>query len=241
MNCPCPQFDIQKYKDQPYQNTPCATCRLTKQTYKTNKHIQLYTTDGAQQDIQQVAAQQPDDSQYIPQNIPPSVIQTIQKACQQNMMVTLSNIVLKLCVMSKQYPALFEILILKMQHPTMSYYQIGRNMVPPCSKQNVLYHLERAVQMFPELCKSIITDTRFSGGKNAIRKVSDCLAKDKQINRVRRIIYEQSQMNTSKDLKELQQIFKMPYKIDVITMFDKELKPVIPPRKLKKLKDDSKN
>lgn len=223
MQCPCPQFDIQKYRDKPYQQTPCAKCSLTKQSFKVNKHIQLFDTDGAIDQLQNIAQEQIDQDQYIPQDIPITVINAISKACEQNLLITLSNTVLKLCVLSKQYPALFQVLVLKMQHPQMSYYQIGQSMVPPCSKQNVLYHLEHAVQKFPELSKAIITDTRFSGGKNAIKKVLDKVQKSKQIQKIKHLLYEQSDINTVKSVEQLQQIFRKPYKICNVQCFTRQV------------------
>lgn len=219
MHCPCAQFDLQKYKNKPYQQTPCAKCSLVKQASHVNKHIQLLDTDGAIQDIQNIVQQQIDQDQYVPQDIPVNVINAIAKACQQNLLITLSNTILKLSVLAKQYPALFQVLMLKMQHPQLSYYQIGQSMVPPCSKQNVLYHLQHAVQKFPQLAKAIITDTRFSGGKNAIKKVLDKTQKFNQTSRIKHLLYSQSQANTAKSVQQLQQIFKKPYKADSIMYF----------------------
>ena len=220
MQCPCAQFDLQKYKGKPYQQTPCAKCSLVKQSIRVNKHIELFDTDGAIDQIQAIAIQQTPQQQFVPQNVPASVIQAITRACQHNLLVTLSNTVLKLCVMSKDYPALFQVLTLKMQHPQMSYYQIGLNMVPPCSKQNVLYHLEHAVKQFPQLAKAIITDTRFSGGKNAIKKVLDKVQKSKQTQKVKHLLYAQSPINTAKTVAQLRQIFKKPYKVNMVTSYD---------------------
>lgn len=219
MQCPCDLFDLNKYKDKPYQQTPCSKCSLVKDTHRINKHIQLYDTDGAIDQIQ-CAVQQIQQDQFVPQNTPLSVINAITKACQHNLLVTLSNTVLKLCLLSKDYPALFQVLTIKMQHPQMSYYQIGQSMVPPCSKQNVLYHLQHAVRQFPQLAKAIITDTRFSGGKNAIKKVLDKVSQIKQIQRIQHLLYKQSQINTSKSISQLQQIFKKPYKSTSITYFN---------------------
>jgi len=68
-----------------------------------------------------------------------------------------------------------------MQYPHLSYYQIGAKMTPPCSKQNVLYHLSHAVKEFPDLHKAILTDTRFSGGRYAIKTEADKAAHYKQV------------------------------------------------------------
>ena len=93
-------------------------------------------------------------------------------------------------------------------------------MVPPCSKQNVLYHLEHAVKEFPQLSKAIITDTRFSGGKNAIKKVLDKVQKSKQTVKIRKLLYADSPINTAKTVAQLIQIFKKPYKVQLVTSYD---------------------
>ena len=220
MNCPCEQFDVQKYKNVPYQQTPCAHCFLTKETHKTNKVSQLYDTDGAQ-DIDEIAAAEPvPDEQIVPDNIPKHIIMNIQKACQQNLLVTLSNTVLKLAQLAKTYPALFQILTIKMQYPYMSYYQIGQIMVPPCSKQNVLYHLSHAVEQFPELSNAILTDTRFSGGRYAIKTIADKVYEQKHTDKVKKLLYVQTQANKRKSIAQLQRLFAQPFKTQTVDIYD---------------------
>lgn len=221
MNCPCPQFDLQKYKGKPYQETPCASCFMTRETNKTGKHSQLFDTDGAQDKTADIVKQQTYNPQIDQiQKMSPEAVKLIQEACQQNFLVVLSNIVLKLTDLSKSYPILYQILHMKMQHPQLSYYQIGRKIDPPCSKQNVLYHLSHAVRQFPDLAKAIITDTRFSAGKNAIKSVADKAARHKQIERVRRKIYDCNDLCARKEFKELQEEFDKPCKVSTIQDFE---------------------
>lgn len=223
MHCPCPQFDIQKYKGKPYQETPCASCFLTRQTNKTNKHSQLFDTDGATQDVVDQNTKTPADSliqqQSIPSELTPDSIELIMQACQQNFLVVLSNVVLKLTDLAKTYPALYQILHLKMQYPHLSYYEIGARMSPPCSKQNVLYHLQHAVKQFPQLHKAILTDTRFSGGRYAIKTEAQKAKHNKAVQKVRHLLYEQTEANTEKALNELTQLFKKPFKPSYIADF----------------------
>lgn len=225
MNCPCPQFSLQKYKGKPYQETPCASCFMTKETNKTNKHSQLFDTDGAVQEAIDQNTQAPDKlleaQELIQEDITPQSIELIMKACQQNFLIVLSNVVLKLTDLAKTYPALYQILHLKMQHPHLSYYQIGAKMTPPCSKQNVLYHLSHAVDLFPDLHNAIITDTRFSGGHNAIKTAADKHLQDKQIEKVRRLLYSETEANKIKTFAELTQEFKKPFKASPIEDFAK--------------------
>ena len=223
MHCPCPEFDIQKYKGKPYQETPCSSCFLTRQTNKTNKHSQLFDTDGATQDVVDQNTKTPADSliqqQSMPSGLTPDAIELIMQACQQNFLVVLSNVVLKLTDLAKTYPALYQILHLKMQYPHLSYYEIGARMSPPCSKQNVLYHLEHAVKQFPQLHKAILTDTRFSGGRYAIRTQAQKARHKKAVQKVRHLLYEQTEINSQKSMQELMQIFNKPFKPSNIVDF----------------------
>ena len=224
MHCPCPDFDLQKYKGKPYQETPCASCFLTRQTNKTNKHSQLFDTDGATQDIIDQNTKTPADTiiqkESLPQTLSPDSIQLIMQACQQNFLIVLSNVVLKLTDLAKTYPALYQILHLKMQYPHLSYYEIGARMSPPCSKQNVLYHLQHAVKEFPQLHKAILTDGRFSGGHYAIRTAAQKANHKNAVQKVRHLLYEQNQANTQKTLAELTDIFNKPFKVSEIIDFD---------------------
>lgn len=74
---------------------------------------------------------------------------------------------MKMVKLAKFNPTMFEVIIKKMQYPYMSYSEIGDSMTPKCSKQNVLYHLKHAVEMFPEISSALLTDTRFSSGRYA--------------------------------------------------------------------------
>lgn len=222
-SCPCPQFDIQKYRDKPYEETPCASCFMTRETNKTNKHSKLYDTDGAEAPPQKppevVPVEQLQDISMTPQ-----ALATVVAACEQNFLLVLSNTVLKLVSLSKEYPVLFQILTLKMQHPELSYYDIGRRLDPPCSKQNVLYHLSHAVRQIPDLQKAIFTDTRFSGGRYALKKIAQVSAKSAEIDRVRKLIYVENESNRQKTYQQLKQIFLNPSNVSIIDDYDTYLK-----------------
>ena len=219
MNCPCPQFDLQKYRNKPYEQTPCASCFMTKETNKTNKHAILYDTDGAIDQSQEPYVQPQEQLPQQIQQLSEQSINMIMQACQQNFLITLSNIVIKLTDLAKTYPPLYQILHYKMQHPEMSYHQIGVALSQPCSKQNVLYHLTHAVKQFPDLYKAILTDTRFSGGRYAIKTAADKRQKQIQVQRVRKKLYDESQINRRKSLQELKEQFSKPFKVEAITDF----------------------
>lgn len=201
---------------------------MTKETNNTNKHSILYDTDGA---LQQMLSEEVQQQLGIIQNpldldmpqqdaLTPDAITMVMQACQKNFLITLSNIVLKLTDLARQYPVTYQILHMKMQYPSMSYHQIGRNLNPPCSKQNVLYHLSNAVKQFPDLCSSIITDTRFSGGRFAIRRAADLADKNKQLDKIRKILYVETETNKQKSIKKLKEEFSKPVDSIPIDFFD---------------------
>lgn len=217
--CPCDLFDPQKYKGKPYQQTPCASCFLTKETTNTNKHSKLFDADGAI-DQPLIRNQYKDITNLIGQELTEDVLKTIVDACQHNTLITLSNIVLKLVKLAKQSPVMFNILQLKMQHPQLSYYQIGQTLDPPCSKQNVLYHLSHAVRQFPQLQKAIFTDSRFSGGKYALRSIVNTSTVSKKCSKIRRLIYDQTNINKQKTLDQLKDQLSNLQRIQNITIYD---------------------
>lgn len=69
--------------------------------------------------------------------------------------------------MKDRYPHTYEIMDAKLQDPSLSYSDLARRF--SCRKQNVQYHLKRAVQICPELSAALLVDTRFSNGYNALK------------------------------------------------------------------------
>lgn len=215
--CHSCQVDLQQYKDVPYQETPCAKCRLSRDSQHTFKRISLFDTDATVDDLQDTVAANQDQGFAIPGWVPQQVVDQIRKACQNNMMVTLGNIILRMVRLSRQYPITAQILMIKMQHPNKSYYEIGELMQPRCSKQNVLYHLKHAVQLFPQLSSALLIDTRFSGcGKSAIQSVAKMRSNQRAVSKLQAAIYPNTQHNQPASIQEINKIFNMPYSRQVL-------------------------
>lgn len=213
MGCHSCKVDLQQYKDVPYQQTPCAKCALSRDSQKTFKRISLFDSDINVDQLQDtVAAQTQEQALQIPPWISQRLLQQIRKACQANMMVTLSSIILKILKLAKTAPRTVQILIMKMQHPDMSYYQIARAVSYPCSKQNVLHHLKHAVQLFPELSKALLIDTRFSPGRgSAVHSIARMRANNDAINKLKNGLYAQHAFNKPATIQQINEIFAMPY------------------------------
>ena len=203
-----------KFNGMEYKDTPCASCKLTKESRNTGKRGALFDSDAqtdCEDEIEAMDVASEEETQTIPDNIPQYVIELIKEACQSNMMVVLSNLILILVKLAKENPPIFSVLMMKMQHPSMSYYEIGRMLNPPCSKQNVLYHLKRVVSMYPELESAIITDTRFSGGRYAIRTTADIARHNRLVEDVRQQLYPQTKVNQSFSIDDLNRLLNLPY------------------------------
>lgn len=92
---------------------------------------------------------------------PPDIMSTKQllKAFSQSIRVMVE--------MKDRYPHTYEIMDAKLQDPSLSYSELAKRF--SCRKQNVQYHLKRAVQICPELSAALLVDTRFSNGYNALK------------------------------------------------------------------------
>lgn len=208
-NCP---VNLDDFKEVPYQQTPCAHCKLAKQPSYSCKRMPLFDSDAAVDDvIDQVDTHSCQQSIDI-KEVPWSVVQEIKRACQQNLLATLSNVILKIVKMAHESPRTAEILLIKMQHPELSYYDIALSLDPPCSKQNVLHHLKHAVDMFPQLSAALLIDTRFAPGKgSAVHSVAKIQENNKAVAKLRDSIYEKTKHNAVKDISQISAIFKLPY------------------------------
>lgn len=96
---------------------------------------------------------------YTDEEGPPCDTSQLLKALSQSIRVMIE--------MKDRYPHTFEIMDAKLQDPSLSYSDIAKRF--SCRKQNVQYHLKRAVQICPELSTALLVDTRFANGYNALK------------------------------------------------------------------------
>lgn len=69
--------------------------------------------------------------------------------------------------LKERHPMTYRILDAKMQEPHLSYTDLAKRFA--CKKQNVQYHLKKAVEVCPELYTALLIDSRFSLGYNALK------------------------------------------------------------------------
>ena len=213
--------------DVPYLDSPCATCRLAAD-YTNTKRAALFDSAGSVE-----AAEEQENSALaridkdlenagdtpVPQpdllkEISPQALELLKETMEKQLMISLSGIMIRLLKLAKASPVMFELVIKKMQYPYMSYSELGASMRETCSKQNVLYHLKHAVEIFPELEATLLTDTRFSGGRYALQTVANRVRQETAKKRIRGLLYgELDPQARERDMKELNAILNAPFMV----------------------------
>ena len=209
----------------PYEESPCATCRLAIETYNTHRPALFDSGKPLDDDESEFLGVEDKDLQNIDERDPDAAIlkkvkeakdtvAILKDVIEKQIFLAASGMTLSLLKMAKESPIMFEVLIKKMQYPYMSYSEIGNSMSPKCSKQNVLYHLKHAVELYPELNSAILTDTRFSAGHYALKTIADRNRQNKARQRIQGILYgEQNPGFIAKGLMEITKICAMPFMV----------------------------
>ena len=209
----------------PYEDSPCATCKLAQETYNTHRPALFDSGNPLDDDESEFLGVEDKDLQNIDEkDIDAPILKKVREAketvsvirdvIEKQVFVVTSGLILSLLKMAKESPIMFEILIKKMQYPFMSYSEIGNSMNPKCSKQNVLYHLKHAVELYPDLNAAILTDTRFSAGHYALTTIANRRRQNKFKQRIQGILYgEQNPGFIARGLSEITKICSMPFMI----------------------------
>jgi len=209
----------------PYEDSPCATCKLAQETYNTHRPALFDSGNPLDDDEAEFLGVEDKDLQNIDEkDIDAPILKKVREAketvsvirdvIEKQVFVVTSGLILSLLKMAKESPIMFEILIKKMQYPFMSYSEIGNSMNPKCSKQNVLYHLKHAVELYPDLNAAILTDTRFSAGHYALTTIANRRRQNKFKQRIQGILYgEQNPGFIARGLSEITKICSMPFMV----------------------------
>ncbi len=149
-NCP---YDLKNYET--YENSPCSSCRTSRNPPPISKFREdpatfnsLQTQHPAYESAEEINAGRGGESLH-------------------SLLISLAKTVRILVEMKEKYPETYKFVDAKMMDPTLSYSQLAERF--SCRKQNVLYHLKKAVSIHPELSSALIVDTRFSRGVHALR------------------------------------------------------------------------
>ena len=80
----------------------------------------------------------------------------------------LSQTIRVLLQMKERNPETYRVVEAKMAEPMLSYSQLAEKLC--CRKQNIQYHLKRAVRICPELSCALLIDTRRIGGRTVLKR-----------------------------------------------------------------------
>ena len=212
-----------------YLTSPCATCKLSVEYTNTKRAAMFDSAGGSDFDADEeensalarvdkaleFAGDDPikkPDAQY-PLTL--EQLATLKKAIEDQLMIAISGVVIRLLKLGQTSPVMLELVCKKLQFPTMSYSELGASMKVPFSKQNVLYHLKHAVEIIPELATALLTDTRFSAGRYALKTLAQHARQDYAEKRIQGILYgENDPAFTAYRLKELNAILQAPFLLE---------------------------
>ena len=215
--------------DVDYMDSPCATCKLATEYYNTKRASMFDSAGGSDYDpdaeenealarVDKELENAGDDPVQSPTTQYPLTLDqlaTLKKAIEDQLMIAISGVVIKLIKLGQSSPIMLELVLKKLQFPHMSYSELGASMKTPFSKQNVLYHLKHAVELIPELASALLTDTRFSAGRYALKTIAQEARQEYAEKRIQGILYgENDPAFTAYRLKELNHILQAPFLLD---------------------------
>lgn len=148
----CHNCGKQPQKRTNFEKTPCAKCR----TAQDPRPLSYYKMDPGTFRGLHVMHPAYDDLEEI--NL------------KQKLFAALSQAVTVMISIKEHYPETYRIVEAKMENPNLSYSELAKRF--DCKKQNILYHLKRAVALCPELSCALIVDARFSAGHRVVSRGS---------------------------------------------------------------------
>lgn len=215
--------------DVPWEESPCATCRTANDYVHTKKAMFIDETGGTAEDSEEqenAAFARIDESLENAGDDPVNKLKTtmpltldqlavLKKAIEDQLMIAISGVLIKLLKLGQVSPVMLELVVKKLQQPLASYSELGASMKEPFSKQNVLYHLKHAVELMPELSHALLTDTRFSGGRYALKTLAQEVRQAYAEKKIQGILYgENDPAFTARRLEELNSILQAPFLLD---------------------------
>lgn len=218
----CP-VDITKYEN--WVDSPCYTCRLGNDSPTTKRPALFDTAKTCSPDGEEASylARVDKDLEHAgedPEPLPPmneltpEMLQTLRRVMEEQIYGVLAGTIIKFLKLGKTSPVMLELVLKKMYYPFMSYSDLGASMKEPFSKQNVLYHLKHAVDLMPELASVLLTDTRFSGGRYALRTLAQKKRQEAGEARIKGLLYgDEVSEAQNKSMRELNAILHAPFMV----------------------------
>ena len=153
----CHNCGMQPQKNEVYENTPCAQCRAGQDP----AILSYYKRDPAV--FQKLQVMHPAyEEEKTQQNTDDNIYYR-----KEDLFTALSQAIRVLLRMKEQNPETYRVIEAKMAEPLLSYSQLAEKL--SCRKQNILYHLKKAVRLCPELSCALIIDTRRLNGHRSTK------------------------------------------------------------------------
>lgn len=213
--CHSCNVDLSQYET--YEESPCATCKLCQEYNSTHRPAIFDSGDDLDENESLAKLDKAFENMDAEQKRAAKLwrmraIEPLKEAIEKQVFIAASGLILKMVKLAKSNPTMFEVVIKKMQYPYMSYSEIGNSMNPRCSKQNVLYHLKHAVELFPDLSSALLTDTRFSAGRYALQTIANKQRQIKGQQRIQGILYgDANPAFRAMGLQEINHILAAPF------------------------------
>ena len=149
----CHNCNRKPKKGEFYEQSACANCR----TEKNPRLLSYYQKDKDFYRVQGI-------SMFGEMNeLDADILVYHQK---ENLLSVLSQALRILIQMKEQNPITYRVVEAKMTQPRLSYSQLAEKL--RCRKQNISYHLRKAVQICPELGYALIIETRRLGSRESL-------------------------------------------------------------------------
>lgn len=138
-------------KNAVFEETPCAECRAAQDP----SPLSYYSEDPACFQTLKVMhpAYEYDDvcDEHAAEDV------------KEKIFFALSRTLRMLVELKEKSPETYRVVEAKMREPLLSYAELAKQL--SCRKQNILYHLKKAVRLFPELSCAFLVDNRRSNGR----------------------------------------------------------------------------
>ena len=149
----CHNCSQKPQKGELYEKTACANCRAEQ-----NPHLlSYYRKEPDFFPLQEIS---------LFENMDETEKEPAPCIREENILSVLSQALQILIKMKEQNPVTYRVLEAKMTQPRLSYSQLAEKLC--CRKQNISYHLRKAVQICPELGSALIIDTRRLGPRMSL-------------------------------------------------------------------------
>lgn len=154
----CHKCDKKPAPGTPYEQSPCATCK----TIKNPPPESHFREDPGKYQTLSVSHPFASSERNILHNtgMQHELFSSVIKALSQSLRILVN--------LKEKHPQTYRILEAKLDNPNLSYTELALRF--SCRKQNVQYHLKKAVSLCPELSHALLIDTRYTSGYSAIKR-----------------------------------------------------------------------